>query len=67
MKTLTIVAVVAFAAALAIATVPLSTITAHAAGGRCHDSRGSYGCNPGTEPFGGFVCNRAQCHPLPNG
>jgi hypothetical protein len=66
MKTLTMLAIVAVVAVVGIASVPFSTISVSAASNQCHDNRGSFGCNPGSFPFGGFVCNRAGCHDLPN-
>jgi hypothetical protein len=68
MKTLTMLAIVAgVAAVVGIASVPFSTISVSAAGGHCHFTSGSFGCNPGTPYFGGFNCNKfLSCHSLPN-
>ena len=61
---LAIVAVVA--AVVGIASVPFSTISVSAASGHCHLNSGSFACNPGSFPIGGFNCNRHACHDLPN-
>jgi hypothetical protein len=61
-------AIVAIIATIGVATLtlPFATIPVEAGSDHCHDTRGSFGCNPGSFPFGGFVCNREQCHDLPN-